>query len=138
MKDQKALGRDDFTRIPGGAPGIETRMSLLYDGGVRTGRLSLSRWVEITATNPARLSGLYPRKGTIATGSDADVVVWNPQREITWSAATHHTRVDYNLYEGRLVKGAPDLVLSRGRPMVDGGKFVGRPGAGQFLRRAPR
>jgi len=138
MKDQKTLGRDDFTKIPGGAPGIETRMSLLYDGGVRSGRLTLSRWVEVTATNPARLFGLYPRKGAIAPGSDADVVVWNPQREITWSAATHHMRVDYNPYEGRLVKGAPDLVLSRGRPVVEGGRFVGRAGAGTFLRRSTR
>ncbi len=138
MKDQKTLGVDDFTRIPGGAPGIETRMSLLYDGGVRSGRLTPSRWVEVTATNPARLFGLYPRKGAIAPGSDADVVVWNPQREITWSAATHHMRVDYNPYEGRLVKGAPDLVLSRGRPVIDGGKFVGRAGAGQFLKRSTR
>ena len=138
MRDQKTLGRDDFTKIPGGAPGIETRMSLLFDGGVRAERLSLSRWVEVTAANPARLFGLYPRKGTIARGSDADIVVWNPQREITWSAATHHMRVDYNSYEGRLVKGAPDLVLSRGRPVIDGGKFVGRAGAGQFLKRAAR
>ena len=138
MKDQKTLGKDDFTRIPGGAPGIETRMSLLYDAGVRAERLTLSRWVEVTATNPARLFGLYPRKGAIAPGSDADIVVWNPQREITWSAATHHMRVDYNPYEGRLVKGAPDLVLSRGRPVIDGGRFVGRPGAGRFLRRSPR
>ncbi len=138
MKDQKTLGKDDFTKIPGGAPGIETRMSLLYDGGVRAERLSLSRWVEVTATTPARVFGLYPRKGTIAPGSDADVVIWNPQREITWSAATHHMRVDYNPYEGRLVKGAPDLVLSRGRPVVETGKFVGRAGAGRFLKRATR
>jgi len=138
MRDQKTLGREDFTKIPGGAPGIETRMSLLFDGGVRPERLSLSRWVEVTATNPARLFGLYPRKGAIAPGSDADIVVWNPQREITWSAATHHMRVDYNPYDGRLVKGAPDLVLSRGRPVIDGGRFVGRAGAGQFLKRATR
>ena len=138
MRDQKTLGQDDFSRIPGGAPGIETRMSLLFDGGVRSERLTLSRFVEVTATNPARLCGLYPRKGTIAKGSDADVVVWNPQREVTWSAATHHMRVDYNPYEGRLVKGAPDLVLLRGRPVIDGGKFVGRAGAGQFLKRATR
>lgn len=138
MKDQKTLGRDDFSRIPGGAPGIETRMSLLYDGGVRAERISLSRFVEVTATNPARLFGLYPRKGAIAPGSDADVVVWNPQREITWSAATHHMHVDYNPYEGRLAKGAADVVLSRGRPVIEGGKFVGRAGAGRFLKRSAR
>ena len=138
MKDQKALGRDDFTRIPGGAPGIETRMSLLYDGGVRAGRISLTRFVELTATNPAKLFGLYPRKGVIAAGSDADLVVWDPDREITWSAATHHMRVDYNPYEGRVVRGTPEAVWSRGRPVVEGGQFVGRAGAGRFLKRAPR
>jgi dihydropyrimidinase len=138
MRDQKTLGRDDFSKIPGGAPGIETRMSLLYDGGVRAGRLSLSRFVELTATNPAKLFGLYPRKGVIAAGSDADLVVWDPEREVTWSAATHHMRVDYNPYEGRVAKGAPDLVLSRGRPVIEAGKFVGHAGAGQFLKRTPR
>ncbi|HXY69481.1 MAG TPA: dihydropyrimidinase [Gemmatimonadales bacterium] len=138
MKDQKTIGRDDFSKIPGGAPGIETRMSLVYDGGVRAGRLSLSRFVEVTATSPAKLFGLYPRKGVIAPGSDADVVVWDPEREITWSAATHHMRVDYNPYEGRLTRGAPELVLSRGRPVIERGQFVGRAGAGQFLRRKPR
>jgi dihydropyrimidinase len=137
MKDQKTLGRDDFSKIPGGAPGIETRMSLLYDGGVRAGRISLTRFVELTATNPARIFGLYPRKGVIAAGSDADLVVWDPEQEITWSAATHHMRVDYNPYEGRVAKGAPELVLSRGRPVIEAGKFVGRAGAGQFLKRAP-
>lgn len=138
MKDQKTLGRDDFSRIPGGAPGIETRMNLLFDGGVRGDRITLSRFVELTAANPARLFGLYPKKGTIAPGSDADVVIWNPQREITWSAATHHMRVDYNPYEGRLAKGVPDIVLSRGRPVIENGKFVGRAGAGRFLKRAAR
>ena len=138
MKDQKTLGRDDFSKIPGGAPGIETRMSLLYDGGVRTGRISLTRFVEVTATSPAKIFGLYPRKGVIAAGSDADLVIWDPEKEHTWSAATHHMRVDYNPYEGRVVKGAPDAVWSRGRPVIEGGTFVGRAGAGQFLKRAPR
>ena len=135
---QKAAGRDDFSKIPGGAPGIETRMSLVYDGGVRAGHLSLSRFVEVTATNPAKIFGLFPKKGAVAAGSDADLVVWDPEREHTWSAATHHMRVDYNPYEGRVVKGVPELVLSRGRTVIEGGKFVGRPGAGRFLRRAPR
>ena len=138
MKDQKTLGKDDFSKIPGGAPGIETRMSLLYDAGVRTGRISLGRFVEVTATSPAKLFGLYPRKGVVAPGSDADLVVWDPEREITWSAATHHMRVDYNPYEGRVTRGAPVLVLSRGRPVIDGGAFVGRAGAGRYLRRSPR
>ena len=137
MKDQKTLGRDDFSKIPGGAPGIETRMSLLFDGGVRAGRISLARFVELTATNPAKLFGLYPRKGEIAPGSDADLVIWDPGKEIIWSAATHHMRVDYNPYEGFVVKGAPEVVWSRGRLVVEGGAFVGRAGAGQFLKRAP-
>jgi dihydropyrimidinase len=138
MKDQKTLGLGDFSKIPGGAPGIETRMSLLFDGGVRAGRLSLNRFVEVTATNPAKIFGLYPGKGTIAPGSDADIVVWDPEREMTWSAATHHMHVDYNPYEGRVVRGVPELVLSRGRPVIERGKFVGRAGAGRFLKRAPR
>ena len=138
MRDQKTLGRDDFTKIPGGAPGIETRLSLLYDGGVRAARISLSRFVEITATNPAKIFGLYPRKGVIAAGSDADVVIWDPEPEFTWSAVTHHMRVDYNPYEGRVVRGAPEVVWSRGRRVIERGQFVGRAGAGQFLRRAPR
>ncbi len=137
LKDQKVLGRDDFTKIPGGAPGIEPRMSLIWDGGVRSGRFSASRFVEVTATNPARLFGLYPRKGVIAEGSDADVVIWDPEQSVTWSAATHHMRVDYDPYEGITTKGAPELVLSRGRPVIQDGKFVGRAGAGRFLKRAP-
>jgi dihydropyrimidinase len=138
MKDQKVLGRDDFTRIPGGAPGIETRMSLVYDGGVGARRLSLSRFVEVTATNPAKIFGLYPRKGTIAAGSDADLVVWDPEKSVSWSAATHHMRVDYNPYEGRVTKGAPEIVLVRGEPVIESGSFVGRAGTGRFVRREPR
>ena len=102
---------------------------------MRAERLSLSRWVEVTAANPARLFGLYPRKGTIARGSDADIVVWNPQREITWSAATHHMRVDYNPYEGTTLDGSPALVLARGRVIFEDDKFLGKRGQGEFLRR---
>jgi len=138
MRDQKTIGLGDFARIPGGAPGIETRMSLLYDGGVRAGRIPLGRFVELTATNPAKLFGLYPRKGVVAAGSDADLVVWDPERSVTLSAATHHMRVDYNPYEGREVKGAAEAVWSRGRRVIADGRFVGRAGAGQFLKRAPR
>ena len=128
----------EFTRIPGGAPGIETRMSLLYDGGVVQGRFGVERFVELTATGPAKLFGLYPRKGTIAPGSDADLVIWDPLRTHTLSAATHHMRVDCSPYEGRVVQGAPDVVFVRGEPVVEGGAFVGRPGAGRFLRRSSR
>src|SRR5438105_298694 len=138
MKEQKELGRNDFSKIPNGAPGIETRMSLVYDGGVRAGRISLNRFVELTSTSPAKIFGLFPRKGTIAPGSDADVVIFDPQRTITLSAGTLHMKVDYNPYEGRQVTGAADTVLSRGRVIIDGGKFVGRPGSGCFLKRSTR
>jgi dihydropyrimidinase len=138
MSDQKSLGRDDFTKIPGGAPGIETRMSLLFDAGVRGGRFGIERFVEITAAEPARLFGLWPRKGGLTPGADADLLVWDPERELTLSAATLHMRVDYSPFEGRVVMGAPDLVLSRGQIVAEGGRFVGRPGAGAFVRRAPR
>jgi dihydropyrimidinase len=138
MRDQKELGRDDFTKIPGGVPGIETRMSLLFDGGVGAGRFDVQRFVAVTAANPARIFGLHPRKGVIAPGSDADIVVFDPDGEMALSAATLHMRVDYSPYEGRVVRGVPELVLSRGRPVVERGAFVGRPGAGVFLRRSPR
>ena len=138
MKEQKVLGRNDFSRIPNGAPGIETRMSLVYDGGVRAGRISLNRFVELTSTSPAKIFGLFPRKGTIAPGSDADIVVFDPDRTITLSADTLHMNVDYNPYEGRQVTGATDTVLARGRVVIDNGRFVGRPGSGSFLKRASR
>lgn len=134
----KARGRDDFSRIPNGAPGIETRLVLLWDEGVRTGRLSMNQFVEVTATAPARLFGLGPKKGSIAVGSDADLVLWDPERTTTLSATTHHSRADYNPYEGREVVGGPEAVLVRGEIVVDRGRFVGRPGAGRFLARAPR
>ncbi|HYU78314.1 MAG TPA: dihydropyrimidinase [Vicinamibacterales bacterium] len=126
MKEQKVLGKDDFSKIPNGAPGIETRMSLVYDGGVRTGRISLNRWVELTSTSPAKIFGLFPRKGTIAPGSDADIVVFNPAKRQTLSAATLHMKVDYNPYEGREVQGVSEIVVSRGKVIVENGKFVGR------------
>jgi dihydropyrimidinase len=138
MKEQKTLGEGDFSKIPNGAPGIETRMSLVYDGGVRRGRISLNRFVELTSTSPAKIFGLFPRKGTIAPGSDADIVVFDPGRTAVLSARTHHMKVDYNPYEGREVTGVPDTVLSRGRVVIDNGKFVGRAGAGSFLKRNPR
>jgi dihydropyrimidinase len=135
---EKALGQHDFSKIPNGAPGIETRMSLVYDGGVGQGRISLNRFVELTSTSPAKIFGLFPRKGTIAPGSDADIVVFDPNRTITLSSKTLHMNVDYNPYEGRQVTGATDTVLSRGRVIIENGKFVGRPGAGSFLKRAAR
>src|ERR671932_928367 len=124
MREQKELGRDDFSKIPNGAPGIETRLSLVYDGGVRAGRISLNRWVELTSTSPAKIFGLFPRKGTIAPGSDADIVVFDPNRQVTLSARTLHMRVDYNPYEGRQVTGAADTGTLRGRGITQQGKFV--------------
>jgi dihydropyrimidinase len=132
----KARGRHDFSKIPNGAPGIETRMMLLWDGGVRAGRIDAQRFVELTATAPARLFGLWPGKGTIAVGSDADLVVWDPERQTRLSAETLHMRVDYSPYEGRVVHGGPVVVLSRGEVLVDHGEWKGRPGRGHFLKRA--
>src|SRR5437588_1702254 len=136
FKDQKQLGKDDFTKIPNGGPGIEHRYSLIYSGGVAAGRFNVNRFVELVATTPAKIFGLYPRKGTIAVGSDADIVIFDPNKEHTISAATHHMRVDYSMFEGMRVKGTPDIVLSRGRVLVDGDKFNGKPGSGQFIKRA--
>ena len=132
------LGEDDFSKIPNGAPGIETRMSLVFDGGVRTGRISLNRFVELTSTSPAKIFGLFPRKGTIAPGSDADIVIFDPNRTQTLSARTHHMKVDYNPYEGREVTGVTETVLSRGRVVIENGAFTGRAGGGSFLKRAAR
>jgi dihydropyrimidinase len=138
MKEQKELGRDDFSKIPNGAPGIETRMSLVHDGGVRTGKISWNRFVELTSASPAKIFGLFPRKGTIAPGSDADLVVFDPNKKQTLSAKTLHMKVDYNPYEGREVTGVSETVLSRGRVVIDQGKFTGKAGAGTFLKRNPR
>src|SRR5215470_8039674 len=135
FKEQKELGKDDFTKIPNGGPGIEHRLSLVYSGGVAQGRFSVNRFVELVATTPAKLFGLYPRKGTTAVGSDADLVLFDPNHEEVISAKTHHMRVDYSMFEGIRIKGAPKTVFSRGRAVIDAGKFVGRSGSGQFLRR---
>src|ERR1051326_5610185 len=136
FKEQKEMGKDDFTKIPNGGPGIEHRMSLIYSGGVGKGRFSVNRFVELVSTTPAKLFGLYPRKGTIAVGSDADLVVFDSNREHTISAKTHHMRVDYSMFEGIKVKGMPDVVMSRGRVLVEGDQFHGKAGSGSFLKRA--
>ncbi len=133
---QKTLGRDDFSKIPNGAPGVENRLHMLHHFGVREGRISLNRFVELVASNPAKFFGLYPRKGTIAVGSDADIVVWDPEKRLTISAETHHSNIDYNLYEGTEVVGAPETVLVRGRVVVENDELVAEPGAGQFVKRA--
>jgi dihydropyrimidinase len=133
---QKDLGKDDFRKIPNGLPGVEDRMDLLHDGGVVAGRITKERWVEITSTAPARLFGMWPRKGAVAVGADADLVVYDPNRKRTISAKTHHMAVDYSCYEGRSVQGAADVVMSRGAVVVRNGEFTGRKGNGRFLRRA--
>jgi dihydropyrimidinase len=133
---QKSLGKDDFSKIPNGGPGLENRLHMIHEFGVRTGRFSLNRMVELLSTNPAKLFGLYPRKGTIAPGSDADIVVFDPERRHLVSAATHHSRVDYNLYEGTEVTGSPEIVLLRGKVLVENGALIAEPGVGQFVERA--
>src|SRR5438876_4149295 len=132
---QKELGLHDFTKIPNGLPGVEHRVILMYEG-VRTGKLALQHFVDLIATAPAKLFGLYPRKGTIAPGSDADLVIFNPERKMTISAATHHQHVDYTTYEGMQVQGVPETILLRGGVIVRDGEYVGGKGGGQYLRRA--
>jgi dihydropyrimidinase len=133
---QKSLGRDDFSKIPNGAPGIEHRLTLLHHFGVRGGRIGLNQFVELCSTAPARMFGLFPRKGTIAVGSDADIVIWDPDKPLRISVDTHHSNVDYNMYEGTEVVGAPEVVLVRGQVVVDHDELVAAPGAGQFIARA--
>lgn len=138
FKEQKVLGIDDFSKIPNGAPGVENRMALVHNGGVNGGRITLNKFVELTSTSAAKTFGLFPKKGTIAVGSDADLVIFNPGREETISIknpCTHHMRVDYNAYEGFRVKGFPETVISRGKVIVDNCDYVGRKGDGQFIKR---
>ena len=136
FEGQKELGRGDFRKIPNGLPGVEDRLDLLHDGGVVGGRISRERWVEIVSTAPAKLFGMYPRKGAIAVGSDADIVIYDPARKHTISAETHHMDVDYSCYEGREVQGMSQIVMSRGSVVVRDGEFTGRKGAGRFIKRS--
>jgi len=136
FKEQKELGTNDFSKIPNGGPGVENRMSLVYNGGVVSGRISVNRFVEIVSTSAAKIFGLFPRKGTIAVGSDADIVIFDPNEEMTISAKSHHMNVDYSCYEGMKVRGVTKTVLSRGNVVIEEGKYVGKPGDGQFLKRA--
>lgn len=138
FEDQKALGKNDFTKIPNGGPGIENRLQLLHHHGVGAGNLTLNRFVELVSTAPARIFGMYPRKGVLAAGSDADIVLWDPTAAHTISAATHHMRVDYSMFEGFKVKGNARDVYSRGELIVSKGEFIGTPGRGQYLRREAR
>src|SRR5919206_1153144 len=133
---QKTLGRDDFSKIPNGGPGLENRLHMIHEFGVRRGRISLNRVVELLATSPAKLFGLYPKKGTIAVGCDADIVVFDPERRFTITAANQHSKTDYNLYEGTEVTGTPEVVLLRGNVLVEGDELVASPGIGQYVPRA--
>jgi dihydropyrimidinase len=133
MKEQKELGRDSFAKIPNGAPGVENRMQLLYQGGVAEKRFDLHRFVDITSTAPAKIFGLFPRKGTIAPGSDADIVLFDPEGQHTISVETHHMNCDYNAFEGMQVQGKIEKVLSRGELLVEGETWKGRAGRGQFI-----
>lgn len=133
---QKVLGREDFSRIPNGCPGIEDRLMVLHEAGVNGGHFDLSRFVDLTATTPARVFGLEGRKGALAPGCDADIVIWNMDRNRTLTAASSHSAVDYNLYEGMTVQGVPEQVYLRGRLLVDGDRFLGVPGSGRYLHRS--
>jgi dihydropyrimidinase len=140
LKEQKERGKDDFSQIPNGGPGVENRMSLIYHYGVNMGRIGLNKFVELTSTGPAKIFGLFPKKGTIAVGSDADIVIFDPEHEETisyYNAKTHHMNIDYNAYEGFPVKGFTETVLSRGKVIIDKGEYVGRAGDGAFVKRGP-
>jgi len=133
--DQKTLGVESFTKIPNGGPGVENRMQLVYEHGVNAGRMTLERFVEVTAEAPAKIFGMYPKKGIVAVGSDADIAIWDPEAEYTIEAATQAMHTDYSIFEGFKVKGNARQVFSRGECIVEGGKFVGRVGRGEYLRR---
>ena len=132
----KRFGEGNFNKIPNGAPGVELRLELLYDGGVREGRINLNRFVQLTATAPAKMFGLFPQKGTIAVGSDGDIVLFDPEKPHTLSASTHHSNVDYSLFEGRSVQGKVEKVFLRGELIVDGEAWLGKAGMGQYLSRS--
>lgn len=131
----KELGRDDFTKIPNGLPGIQDRLPVLWTQGVATGKISENQFVELTSTNPAKIFGLYPRKGSLLVGADADLVIWDPQKIVKYGVAQSHQRTDYNLYEGWEFKGYPEKVFLRGKMIVDGDQWLGKSGDGKFLKR---
>jgi dihydropyrimidinase len=131
----KELGKDDFTKIPNGLPGVEDRLPVMWTCGVRAGKISANQFVAYTSTNPARIFGLYPRKGALLAGSDADIVIWDPDKKVIYGVAQAHQRTDYNLYEGWELTGMPEKVFLRGRLIVDGKEWLGKAGEGQFLKR---
>jgi dihydropyrimidinase len=131
----KELGKDDFTKIPNGLPGIEDRLPILWTTGVRTGRITPNQFVAYNSTNPAKIFGLYPRKGALLAGSDADVLIWDPEKKVTYGVVHAHQRTDYNLYEGWELTGMPEKVFLRGNLIVDGDSWLGKAGDGLFLKR---
>jgi dihydropyrimidinase len=133
----KELGINDFTKIPNGLPGVGDRLPILWTYGVGAGRLTPQQFVALTSTNPAKLFGMYPQKGSLLPGTDADIVLWNPAKELIYGASVAQHRTDYNLYEGWQVQGYPAQVYLRGQRIVDDGRWEGKPGMGQFLHRAP-
>jgi len=133
----KELGAGDFTKIPNGLPGVQDRLPILWTTGVNSGKISPNQFVTLTSTNPAKIFGLYPRKGALAPGSDADIVVWDPAKKVTYGVAHSQQRTDYNLYEGWELTGYPEKVFLRGKLIVDGEQWLGKSGDGQFLKRAP-
>lgn len=133
----KELGRDDFTKIPNGLPGVADRLPILWTEGVGKGRITANQFVAYTSTNPAKIFGLYPQKGCLEPGSDADLVIWDPDQELVYGVDVAHQRTDYNLYEGWELKGYPQKVFSRGKCIVDGERWLGKKGQGKFLKRKP-
>jgi dihydropyrimidinase len=133
----KELGRNDFTKIPNGLPGVEDRLAVLWTSGVGSGKLTAQQFVALTSTNPARIFGLYPRKGALLPGSDADLVIWDAHKKVKYGLARSHQRTDYNLYEGWELTGMPEKVFLRGRLIVDGETWLGKAGMGQYLPRKP-
>ena len=133
----KELGKDDFTKIPNGLPGIQDRLPILWTNGVRDGKITPNQFVALNSTNPAKIFGLYPRKGALLPGADADLVIWDPEKHIKYGLAMAHQRTDYNLYEGWDLVGYPEKVFLRGKLIVDGDKWLGKAGQGEFLMRKP-
>jgi len=136
FKGQKELGRESFTKIPNGGPGVEDRLSVVFDGAMKRD-FGLNKWVDICSTASAKMFGMFPKKGTIAIGSDADIVIFDPNKQRTISAKTHHMNCDYSLFEGMKIKGSPDTVLSRGKTIIENGQYLGHAGDGKFLKRGP-
>ncbi|MEE8331315.1 MAG: amidohydrolase family protein, partial [Acidimicrobiia bacterium] len=135
MGRQKRLGEGNFTLIPNGLPGVEERLNVMYESGVVGGRFSINRWVEMCSTAPAKMFGMFPKKGTIAVGSDADIVIFDPKASFTYGADTIHGNIDYTAYDGMKISGSPKTVISRGRVIVNDGDYVGTKGDGRYIKR---